>query len=129
MAPMEGQQLSDADLEPGCLDDLLQPRTQGARCDAEVVAGESVLTPNDVGVQADSGSPLPDWARQRIDSFLTGLASGVDQKTLQELLTLLPTLPAPGPTVLLDEIRLRQPELFERLYESMRRTKQRQSAA
>ncbi|CAK9030450.1 unnamed protein product [Durusdinium trenchii] len=79
--------------------------------------------------QADSGSPLPDWARQRIDSFLTGLASGVDQKTLQELLTLLPTLPAPGPTVLLDEIRLRQPELFERLYESMRRTKQRQSAA
>lgn len=24
--------------------------------------------------EADSGSPLPDWARQRIDSFLTGEA-------------------------------------------------------
>lgn len=34
----------------------LQRMSQGARCDAEVVAGESVLTPNDVGVQASASA-------------------------------------------------------------------------
>ncbi|CAL1159794.1 unnamed protein product [Cladocopium goreaui] len=133
MAPLESQQGSDAEFEEGGWDDLLTPypvesdlAVGGVATHRDAAVGDDADAA-DVGVQASPSLPL--WALEKIRGF-SGLSQPVDKNTVQELLALLPALPAPdGPKLLLDEIRLRNPELFERLYESMRRTKQRTEAA
>eukprot|EP00931_Biecheleriopsis_adriatica_P059229 TRINITY_DN35408_c0_g1_i2.p1 TRINITY_DN35408_c0_g1~~TRINITY_DN35408_c0_g1_i2.p1 ORF type:complete len:200 (-),score=41.35 TRINITY_DN35408_c0_g1_i2:63-662(-) len=69
----------------------------------------------------------------RVADFLRSLreAKGAaSSETLDELMKLMRTLPAPaGPRILLNAIRHEQPALFERLHESMKRTQQRVSAS
>ncbi|CAE7772879.1 oxyS [Symbiodinium microadriaticum] len=133
--------------------DLLRPRQAEADEALRVgfsILGEPTLVPSkgiavgtepsfDAAVQSDG--PLLDEealsvlsARDaaRITGFLRGLRdtrSGFDATTVEALLRLLKSLPAPdGPKILLNAIRQDQPALFERLHESMRRTQQRTSA-
>eukprot|EP00434_Breviolum_minutum_P029505 symbB.v1.2.026090.t1/scaffold2489.1/size77871/3 len=135
MAPLESQQGSDADFEEGddgedLFSGLLKPRVHdvGLPVGGNVAGTHDMAVGDDaaveVGVQAEE--ELPSWAAKKIQDFIAGLSEPVDKKTVEELLLLLPSLPSPhGPRVLLDELRVKKPEVFERLYESMRRTKQR----
>eukprot|EP00971_Amphidinium_carterae_P145326 2879541-Amphidinium_carterae.1 len=91
---------------------------------------------SETGVQATSELPglvsLPTEQALRIASFLTALRDDkrpADTSTVTTLLELMRSLPqGPAQKVLIDGIRLEQPQLFERLHESMRRTRERTRA-
>jgi len=102
-----------------------------AECaDAGCQAAPSSFTP--AGSLGVGVSALSDRDSARITGFLADLRSTnapADASTVEAMLRLLQTLPAPeGRRVLLDAIRREHPALFQRLHESMLRTQKRMAA-